>query len=354
MNIKHPKVAVVILNWNGKHFLEQFLPSVIASTYPNLDIYVADNASTDDSLSFLTEYYKNSVKTIINKDNYGFAKGYNKALKNVEADIFVLLNSDVEVSPGWIEPVVKLMQSDSDIAICQPKILSYHQKDHFEYAGAAGGWMDRFGYAFCKGRFFDICEKDEGQYDQIDEIFWAGGCSFFIKSEVYRKMGGLDAGFFAHQEEIDLCWRCKNAGYRVMYCPDSQIFHLGGGSLPKGNPRKVYLNFRNNLIMLLKNLKTYELFSTFVPRLFLDFIAVLKSLITGPRSDSWAILKAHYQFWLHFSKWWLRRKATIRLVKKIRGQRVSKKLSGLYTGSIVWDYFIRKKRSFREIMDEKV
>ncbi len=243
---KSPHVAVVILNWNGRKFLEQFLPSVLASTYTDYSVIVADNGSTDDSIAFLAANFP-QVRIINNGQNFGFAKGYNEALKLVESEYYILLNSDVEVSPGWIEPMVSLLENDAQMAACQPKILSYHNKTMFEYAGAAGGWLDKYGYPFAKGRVFDICEEDKGQYDQVEPIFWASGAALFVRSTVYHQMKGFDEYFFAHQEEIDLCWRIQLAGYTVFSCPSSVVYHVGGGTLPKGNSLKTFLNFRNNL-----------------------------------------------------------------------------------------------------------
>jgi len=248
-----PSVAVVILNYNGRTYLERFLPSVLRSTYPRLEVVVADNRSTDGSLDFLRTQHP-SVRILANPSNEGFAQGYNTALAQVSAEISVLLNSDVEVEPGWIEPVVALMAGDERIAACQPKILDWNAPDRFEYAGAAGGWIDSFGYPFSRGRVFDTCERDTGQYDDPAPVFWATGAAMFVRTAVFLAHGGFDPYFFAHQEEIDLCWRLQRAGYRIYACPASVVRHVGGGTLPQGNPRKTYLNFRNNLVMLWKNL----------------------------------------------------------------------------------------------------
>ena len=228
-----PSVAIVILNWNGKHYLQQFLPSVMQSQYGNLSIIVADNASSDDSVSFLKNEFS-GVQILQLDKNYGFAKGYNEALKRVEAEYFILLNSDVEVTPGWIQPVISYMQAHPRVAACQPKILSYHNKNMFEYAGAAGGWIDAYGYPFSRGRVFDVCEADHHQYDSIENIFWASGASLFIRSEIFFQAGGFDEFFFAHMEEIDLCWRLHLIGYDVCCIPQSVVYHVGGGTLPAG------------------------------------------------------------------------------------------------------------------------
>lgn len=337
------KIAIVILNWNGKKYLEQFLPSVLASTYPFIEVVVADNASEDDSISFLTGNYP-SVRIIRLPENYGFARGYNEALKQVEADYYVLLNSDVEVQPGWIEPVVRLMNSDSSIAACQPKILSWHDHTSFEYAGGAGGWLDHLGYPFARGRLFDYCEQDQGQYDDIQPVFWASGAAMFVRADAYHRAGGLDEYFFAHQEEIDLCWRLQLAGYKIMVCPSSVVYHVGGGTLPKGNKRKVYLNFRNNLIMLAKNLPTTEAVWKIPFRLLLDHISGFKTLLGGQVSYYAAICRAHNGF----LRWWLLYGARQRL-------RPSKKtkLSGWYSSSVIWKHFIQFKKTFTEIIHDK-
>ena len=247
-----PKVAVVILNWNGVRHLSQFLPSVVASTWANLEIVVGDNASKDGSIEFLKKYPE--IKVICNDQNYGFTGGYNKVLKQVSADYYILLNSDVEVNPGWIEPVISLMESNPLIAAAAPKIKSYAERNHFEHAGAAGGFIDSFGYPFCRGRMFYEIEEDKGQYDESGEVFWASGAALFIKKQCWDEANGFDDRFFAHMEEIDLCWRLKNMGYKIMYCAASTVYHVGGGTLNTENPLKTYLNFRNNLLLLKNNL----------------------------------------------------------------------------------------------------
>ncbi len=338
-----PSVAVVILNWNGRHFLEKFLPSVTGSGYGNMQVVVADNASSDDSIEFLKNRYPD-VEIIQNGFNHGFAKGYNEALKKVEADYFVLLNSDVEVTKGWIEPVIQLMESNRDIAACQPKILAYENKHLFEYAGASGGWIDNFGYPFMRGRIFDTCETDNGQYDIALPCFWASGAALFIRSDVYGQLGGMDEYFFAHQEEIDLCWRAQLAGYSIYVQPASVVFHVGGGTLPKGNSRKTYLNFRNNLVMMFKNLPGSVAFWKIPIRLWLDSLAAWKGLFGGDTGFFWAVCRSHVDFvmWI-FSK---RKSSSPQLKRKAP-------LTGWYKGSIVWDYFFRKKRTFSEIIEGK-
>ena len=243
------KTAVVILNWNGKKFLEQFLPYVIKHSSSDAEVIVADNASNDDSVEFLKNNYP-EIQIINNNENGGFSKGYNEALSKIDAEYYVLLNSDIEVTENWIKPIIDLMDSDKSIAVCQPKLRSYHQKEMFEYAGAAGGFIDKYGYPFCRGRIFNSIEVDNGQYDDTCEVFWATGAAMFVRAELYHKFGGLDNDFFAHMEEIDFCWRLKNEGYKIMYCADSVVYHVGGGTLPKNSSRKTFLNFRNNFNLL--------------------------------------------------------------------------------------------------------
>src|SRR5476649_789406 len=287
-----PKVAIVILNWNGVKHLEQFLPSVLSSIWPNLDIIVGDNASTDNSVEFLKQNYP-SVKIIKNDDNYGFTGGYNKVLQQIDADYYILLNSDVEVHPGWIKPVINLMESDDLIAVAAPKIKSYLQKDHFEHAGAAGGFIDSLGYPFCRGRIFYEIEEDKGQYEQSGEVFWASGAAMFIKKKYWDEANGFDERFFAHMEEIDLCWRLKNRGYKTMYCAQSEVFHLGGGTLNTENPFKTYLNFRNNLLLLKKNLPFWRSVVVISARFVLDLMAIFRFLGEGKRKDAGAVNRAH-------------------------------------------------------------
>jgi GT2 family glycosyltransferase len=335
------KVAVVILNWNGKGFLEKFLPSVLTNNASDTEIIVADNASTDDSINFLVSNYP-QVKIIKNEENGGFAKGYNDALKRVDAEYYVLLNSDVEVTPNWIEPVIKLMDCDRSIAACQPKIRDYNRKTYFEYAGAAGGFIDKYGYMFCRGRILDTLEEDKGQYNDTCEIFWATGACLFIRAECYHKMGGLDEDFFAHMEEIDLCWRLKNVGYKIMYCAESTVYHVGGGTLNKTNSRKTYLNFRNNLVLIFKNHSSrYFLIKLFI-RMCLDGLAGIKFLMSGEMSHFMAVLKAHYSFYKSLGK-------TIQKRKLLKAQITQYATSAVYNHSIVADYYVRGKKVFSEI-----
>lgn len=338
-----PKVAIVILNWNGREYLERFLPFVLASTYPDKEIIIADNASTDDSIHFLQQHYP-QLRIIALDHNYGFAKGYNEALKKVQSDYYILLNSDVEVPPGWIEPVIGLMESNPAIGACQPKLLSYSNRELFEYAGAAGGWMDCFGYPFARGRVFDICEKDNGQYDQSEPIFWASGAALFVRAGLYHELGGLDEYFFAHQEEIDFCWRLQLAGYYVYACPHSVVYHVGGGTLPKGNERKVFLNFRNNLIMLAKNLPRRQLVWKIPLRILLDIVSAWKSLLGGQAIYFKAIMEAHFAFGR-----WLIAGRNRSVFPRRRGGR----LQGWYLHSIAWKHFVQGKKTFGEIVKNK-
>lgn len=346
----YPSVAVVVLSWNGKKFLERFLPPLLTTTYPNASLYVADNASTDDSVKFASDNFP-GIKIIRIEKNCGFAEGYNIALKQVEADYCVLLNQDVEVTPGWIEPVIGLMERDRHIAACQPKIRSYSNKQIFEYAGAAGGFLDKYGYSFCRGRFFNVTEIDAGQYDASSEIVWATGACMFLRSKLYHEMGGLDGDFFAYFEEIDLCWRLKNAGYSIRYCPDSAVFHVGSGSLSRGNPKITFLNYRNNMSALVKNLPEKKLFATLFIRFCLDIISAYKSLFTGNWRDYLAIAKAHVYFVSHFKKLLAKRKEvwTIIALNKIS----SPNRKGFYKRSIIVDYFIKRIHNFSGLPVEK-
>ncbi len=338
-----PSVAIVILNWNGKGFLEKFLPSVTASIYPGKKVIVADNASTDDSVNFIRKKYP-QITIIQNSSNEGFAKGYNTALKQVAADYYVLLNSDVEVTPDWIGPVIELMESDISIGACQPKILDHRDKNRFEHAGACGGWLDRFGYPFSRGRVFDTCEPDKGQYDTVEPCFWASGAAFFVRSSVFHDLGRLDEFFFAHQEEIDLCWRMQLAGYKIFVQPASVVYHVGGGTLPRGNSRKTFLNFRNNLIMLAKNTSLGAALWKLPVRMFLDALSALRGMLSGDFGYFFAICKAH----LHFAGWMIwNRKYSVFPVKR------GGKLYGWYKGLVVWAYFIQKKKAFSEIVKNK-
>ena len=293
-------VAIVILNWNGKNWLEKFLPYTLNYSQ-EAEVYVIDNASTDDSVDYLKRLFP-TVKIIQNSSNSGFAKGYNDGLKSIKADIYCLLNSDVEVTENWISPIIKLFSENPDIAAIQPKILDFNQKNKFEFAGAGGGLIDNLGYPYCRGRIFDDIETDNGQYDDETEIFWASGCSLFIRSENFWKMNGFDERFFAHQEEIDLCWRLKNAGRKIFYTGKSKVYHVGGGTLNKQNPQKTYLNFRNNLTMMLKNLPLWKVFFILLFRLNLDGYAAFYLAYKNGWRHLWAVFRAHVGFYSQLPK----------------------------------------------------
>lgn len=342
---KAPKVAVVILNWNGESLLETFLPSVTVADYDNYEVWIADNASSDNSKAIASKFP--SVKWLQLDKNYGFTGGYNRALAQIKADYFVLLNSDVEVTPNWIEPIITLMENDKTIGACQPKILAYKQKTHFEYAGASGGYLDAYGFPFCRGRIFDICEEDKGQYNTNESVFWASGAAMFVRANLYNNMGGLDEAYFAHMEEIDFCWRIKRAGYKVMVCPKSVVFHLGGATLNKTNPKKTYLNFRNNLVLLFKNTSVKYLVFRFPIRILLDTIAAYKSLFSGDFAGFWAILKAHLYFIFNiFSSIKRRIKAT----KQVKNNRIGEEnKDGWIKKSVVYRHFLKKKQTFIDI-----
>lgn len=330
--------AVVILNWNGKKMLERFLPSVTAHTQGDAEVIIADNGSTDDSLDFVRAQYP-GLRIIELDKNYGFAGGYNRALQQVQADYYVLLNDDVEVTPGWIEPVVAQMQQHPDTAICQPKLLMYDQRDTFEYAGGAGGFLDKYGYPFCRGRMFTSLEQDNGQYNTPGEIFWASGAAMFVRADVWHQLGGLDDDFFAHMEEIDFCWRAKNAGYRVEYCPQSTVFHVGGGTLPKSNPRKTYLNFRNNMALLYKNLPKRRLAWVMCSRIVLDYVAGFKFLMERKPKEFSAVVDAHKAFY----KW------LPQLKKKRQGLKQQSRVSGMYQGLLLIDYYLLGKKKYSDL-----
>ncbi len=337
-----PLVAVVIVHWNRKQLLEQFLPFVCASTYPHLDIYIADNASDDDSVDFVRKHYP-AVKVIQLKENYGYAGGYNHALKEVKADYYVLLNNDIEVPQRWIEPVIELMESDPSVGACQPKMIDYKNRNLFEYAGACGGFMDTLGYVFCRGRIFESLEEDKGQYNEPREIFWATGACLFIRSELFHQTGGFDEHFFAHMEEVDLCWRIQLQGYKLMVVPAAEVYHVGGGTLNKMSPQKTYLNFRNNLIMLTKNLPLGTLIWLLPLRSVLDLLSSVFFLINGFPKYSGAVHRAHAHYFFRFGKWWALRKNNKQKRKYIS------ELSGVYKGSIVKQHFVKGLRFFSEI-----
>lgn len=328
------KLAIVILNWNGKSFLERFLPSLLAQTPDYAQVIIADNASSDDSVEFLKNNYP-YIRLILNDKNYGFAGGYNNALAQVDADYYCLLNSDIEVAPNWVGPIMDVLDADSTIAAAQPKLINFADRTKFEYAGAAGGFIDKYGYPFCRGRIFESLESDEGQYDNAIDIFWASGAALFVRSDVYHALGGLDNDFFAHMEEIDLCWRIKNQGHRIVCEPRSTVYHVGGGTLPKNNAFKTFLNFRNNHFLLLKNLPKRRLLPTFFMRLILDNVAAFVFLLQGHSKDFTAVYKAHLAVIKQFGK----------IKAKRKGQRFDA-YQEVCRSPILFQYHFKRKRRF--------
>lgn len=328
--------AIVILNYNGRNFLEKFLPLVVERS-PDARVIVVDNGSTDTSLEYLDEQ-KHQVEVLVFEQNLGYAGGYNKAVELIDAPVQVLLNSDIEPAEGWLEPLEELMSSHSDMAACMPKIRAYHQPDFFEYAGASGGYIDWLGYPYCRGRMLDTLEKDIGQYDDAREVFWATGACLVVRKNAFLEAGGFDESFFAHMEEIDLCWRFHSMGLRVWVCPSSLVYHVGGGTLAKTNPRKTYLNFRNNQFLLYKNLPFLQKIFILPVRLALDMLAALVFFVKGDRKDAWAVIKAHFNFW----------KAIPRLRKN---KNPFPLLGRAFVGkkSLIWNYYIRKKRTFSDL-----
>ncbi len=327
------KVAVVILNWNGRDLLEKFLPSVVKFS-AEATVYVADNASTDDSISFIYENFS-TVKIIQNKVNGGYAKGYNDALKNLSEDIFVLLNSDVEVTENWLQPIISEFEKDASVVAAQPKILDYKNREYFEYAGAAGGFIDKYGYPYCRGRIFNTLEKDHGQYNDTAEIFWASGACLFVKTDAFWQAGGLDEDYFAHQEEIDLCWRLQAKGGKILYVGTSQVYHVGGATLAALNPQKTFYNFRNSLLNLLKNAGGAQAFSAIFVRMVLDAVAAFQFLFQGKPKHFLAVIKAHFSFYFLVPKF----------LKKRR--RNASKMKYFKIKSIVFQHFIMKKEPFQ-------
>lgn len=335
------KVAVVILNWNGKSFLEKFLPIVLKFS-DDAQIIVADNQSTDESVEFLKINFP-QVTVIVNPSNDGFAQGYNLALKQVNAEYYVLLNSDVEVTANWLNPIIQLMDSNAKIAACQPKILDYNHKTQFEYAGAAGGFMDKYGYPFCRGRIFNVLEEDKGQYNDAVEVFWSTGACMFVRAEVFWKVGGFDGDYFAHMEEIDVCWRMKNIGYQIFVEPKSLIYHVGGGTLNKLSPKKTFLNFRNNLITLTKNASPRFLFFKIIYRMILDGVAAFKFLFEGNGSHFFAVIKAHFSFYKHLPST-LKKRDEMRLMSEFRDS-----TTGVYENNIVFTHFVKGVKHYSEL-----
>ena len=330
------KIAIVILNWNGRNLLKQFLPSVVNFSSEEAEVFVADNASSDTSLLFIKEHFP-SVKIIQNQTNGGYAKGYNDALKHVKADVYCLLNSDVEVTENWLTPISETFRNELNTAIVQPKILDFKNKTKFEYAGAGGGFIDLYGYPYCRGRIFNFLEEDTGQFNDTIDIFWASGACLFIRSEIYHRLGGFDEDYFAHQEEIDLCWRAQNEGYQVKYVGTSSVYHIGGATLQEGNPQKTFLNFRNSLLSVVKNVPKRLFLFVVVSRLVLDGIASIKFALEFRPIHSFAILKAHVSFYKNFQRFLKKRK------------KLQKKTNYNFHTSVVWQYFVLGIKKYQNL-----
>ena len=336
------KVAIVILNWNGAKMLRQYLPCVLQYSRDEATVYVADNASTDDSLQLLRSEFP-EVRLILLDKNWGFADGYNKALKQVDAEYYLLLNSDIEVTHHWLTPLVEFMDAHQEVAACQPKLLSIFDRDRFEYAGASGGYLDRYGYPFCRGRIFETVEADNGQYDDASEVLWATGAALMIRARDYWDCGGLDGRFFAHNEEIDLCWRLRIKGRKIVCLPDSYIYHVGGGTLPKSNPMKTFLNFRNNLTMLYKCLPDSELRYVMRGRWFLDYLAAWEMLLLKRNLGDF---RAIYRARRAFRRW---RKEFDADRRQIQQSRVADVIPQQYRGSLLWQYYVKGRKHFSDL-----
>ena len=336
------KLAIVILNWNGAKMLRQYLPSVLEYSRDEAIVYVADNASTDESITLLKEQFP-EVKLILLEKNWGFAEGYNKALQQVDAEYYLLLNSDIEVTEGWLTPMLAFMDAHAEVAACQPKLLSIYQRDSFEYAGACGGYLDRYGYPFCRGRIFDVVEKDQGQYDEPAKIHWATGAALLVRARIYKEVGGLDGRFFAHQEEIEMCWRMRIRGYQLYCLPESKVYHVGGGTLPKSNPMKTYLNFRNNLTMLYKCLPEKDLKPVMRLRWFLDYLAAFQTLILNRNvGDFKAIFRARRDF----KRW---RKDFEKDRMQIQQSRVADNDTEFAPFLLLWRYYAKGRKTFSQL-----
>ncbi len=331
------KLAIVILNWNGERYLRQFLPTLLRNIPDYAEVIIADNASSDGSLAFLREEYP-QIRVIVHPQNGGFSKGYNDAFQQIEAEYYCLLNSDIEVPEHWVEPVMELFESDDNIAAIQPKIIAYHDRTKFEYAGASGGFIDKYGYPFCRGRVFDTLEEDHHQYDDAIPVFWATGAALFVRSSVYHQLGGLDEDFFAHMEEIDFCWRTHLAGYRVSYCPQSAVYHVGGGTLPKSSPFKTELNFRNNLSMLYKNLPSERRWKVLFMRMWLDRVAAVKFLLEGHRGEYLAVRKAHRQY-----------RAWKPALREKRQKNGTHQVPQVYQGLLLPEYYLLGRKRFTDL-----
>jgi GT2 family glycosyltransferase len=336
------RIAIVILNWNGRHYLEKFLPTVCRySIAPGNQVFVVDNGSTDDSVTWVKTTFPETV-VIEFPENYGFAPGYRKALELIEAQYFVLLNSDVEVTAGWLEPLAAAMDADPKMGACMPRMRSYHSPQEFEYAGAAGGFIDVLGYPFCRGRLLSRVETDTGQYENRRRIFWATGACMFVRSEAYFSADGLDGDFFAHMEEIDLCWRLHRIGYTLEVVPESIVYHVGGGTLPNNNPHKLFLNYRNNLYLLFKNLPAGRLIPVLFIRMLLDGVSAMVYLLSGAWGFFWAVPRAHFAFYRHIP-------TLIRKRLQLKSAIGTASRQEIYPGSILWDFFVRRKKTFDQL-----
>jgi GT2 family glycosyltransferase len=335
------KTAIVILNWNGIGYLKKFLEVVVNSSSDGTAVYVADNASTDGSADWIENSFP-SVNLIRLDKNHGFAGGYNSALQQIDSDYFILLNSDIEVTPGWTVPLISFMENHPDTASCQPKILSWHNRNYFEYAGAAGGYIDKYGYPFCRGRIFNSVEQDSGQYDSGKEIFWSSGACMIVRAEAWKRCMGFDKDFFAHMEEIDLCWRFHKAGFKVCFIPDSVVYHVGGGALPYDSPFKTYLNFRNNLFLLYKNLPDSTLHTKLFIRKSLDAFSAILFLLTGRFENARSVWKAHMDYYKSISALRIKRKS----VKKLT---VTESLETFLNKSIVFEFYIKRNKTFDKL-----
>lgn len=334
------KTAIVILNWNGAHFLQQFLPVLKEHTaVADVQIYVVDNGSTDHSLRILGRHF-DDIKVLTLNRNYGFAEGYNRALAQIEADYYVILNSDVEVTRGWLDSMLEYLNQHPDVAACQPKILSYHKRTYFEHAGAAGGYIDMLGYPFCRGRVLAVTEEDKGQYDDVCDVFWATGACLVIRAGVFNKEGGFDDDFFAHMEEIDLCWRLRSRGHRIVCVPQSKVYHVGGGTLSVENPRKTYLNFRNNLLLLYKNLSPKQLFPVLFLRFFMDYLAALQLFITGKPQNAKAVFKARCDFHKMLPSFKSKREENLRKTTLTHIPEIVKK-------SVILNYYLLGRKTYK-------
>jgi GT2 family glycosyltransferase len=336
------EVSIVILNWNGQKHLEHFLPALLMhTTYPGAEIVVADNGSEDGSMEFLKQEYP-QIRLIALEKNHGFSGGYNRAMDQIDSRYLVLLNSDIEVTQGWLEPMLDQMEKDEGVGACTPKIKDFKRRTHFEYAGAAGGFIDRFGYPFCRGRIFDHLEADQGQYDNAVNLFWGSGACLMVRTELYRKAGGLDEQFFAHMEEIDLCWRLQRMGYRIRFIPASSVYHVGGATLQRGNPFKTFLNFRNNLLLLYKNLPAKGRSRILITRMTLDGISAFRFLFQGALKDFLAVFRAHLAFYGMKSSY----KGIKNMNQYLENDVIT---AGIYPGSIVASFFLKHKRKYSDL-----